>query len=771
MVKQSFFSYFSKLPSWGGTLPKAYIIPYSFSKLRPGIDNVYYDVVLSPAFSRAIAKIVFQFIVKHAGAEKYLDGDSISPWVKERDEFQQLCTELLTAAIEKASGEPSGVQIDYLAQTTVTKALLNEIRVQFETLIERFNSVVWEKEQSHTHDLREIVQIKEKTASLRQQRKSIIYNTSKELFGYLLEVQQRNINPLRRRYFADDTLLPGEFFANPLIYQGSRLEDSSDDNLMIEEYVLLSRRAPEPNTYEEILVLLTNLVGKIELDTCEATARPENKEKESSPHVDEAEDINQHGSLQRQGWLKHTDTIDVLFNYFQTENMAGEYTGDAAEKDPQEPKNRLEEQKKFLAYCYKEFEKKGLIDIIAASCELKAIYEDYCPPLVPQQILQFLVTPKAMRDIEAQLQRVYKIYGHSLSLDVLKSVIKRLQKLTVVQKQKYLVDFMKGFVRYHRDLDNFNMLRAAIDRVSLISDVRSYDLAKANNTLYEFLLPHEQETATEERPVQNQVAVKIELRGLADISHHFGTRGLQSASYISRHLFEPIAGLASRYAASKLLIDQGAIVLAIVGRQGAGERSYSVARACGLAMQLMMIIQRFNTENVKKQLPVLEVGIGVGFEDGPPVFGFDGESKIAISKAVDDAAQLSAWSSLLPGYSRKKSGPYNISLYPDRRGHGTTEGNDVFILRYNINGIGLNSAGFEQLSKEIDLEPFPCDLSEFQEEGSTLYRGKIPARGGVNQTLIIREALIPQVDAGELQPNRHAEEKFYEICINPELYE
>ena len=771
MVKQSFFSYFSKLPSWGGTLPKAYIIPYSFSKLRPGIDNVYYDVVLSPAFSRAIAKIVFQFIVKHAGAEKYLDGDSISPWVKERDEFQQLCTELLTAAIEKASGEPSGVQIDYLAQTTVTKALLNEIRVQFETLIERFNSVVWEKEQSHTHDLREIVQIKEKTASLRQQRKSIIYNTSKELFGYLLEVQQRNINPLRRRYFADDTLLPGEFFANPLIYQGSRLEDSSDDNLMIEEYVLLSRRAPEPNTYEEILVLLTNLVGKIELDTCEATARPENKEKESSPHVDEVEDINQHDSLQRQGWLKHTDTIDVLFNYFQTENRAGEYTGDAAEKDPQEPKNRLEEQKKFLAYCYKEFEKKGLIDIIAASCELKAIYEDYCPPLVPQQILQFLVTPKAMRDIEAQLQRVYKIYGHSLSLDVLKSVIKRLQKLTVVQKQKYLVDFMKGFVRYHRDLDNFNMLRAAIDRVSLISDVRSYDLAKANNTLYEFLLPHEQETATEERPVQNQVAVKIELRGLADISHHFGTRGLQSASYISRHLFEPIAGLASRYAASKLLIDQGAIVLAIVGRQGAGERSYSVARACGLAMQLMMIIQRFNTENVKKQLPVLEVGIGVGFEDGPPVFGFDGESKIAISKAVDDAAQLSAWSSLLPGYCRKKSGPYNISLYPDRRGHGTTEGNDVFILRYNINGIGLNSAGFEQLSKEIDLEPFPCDLSEFQEEGSTLYRGKIPARGGVNQTLIIREALIPQVDAGELQPNRHAEEKFYEICINPELYE
>lgn len=730
MVKQSFFRYFSKLPSWGGIPPKAYIIPYSFDKLRPGIDNVHYDVFMSPAFCQAIGKIVFQFIVKHAGAEKYLNRDSVSPWIKERDEFQHLCTELLASAVEKAKGETGGAQLDYLAQTTVAKILLNEIRVQFETLVEKFNSIVWEKEISYTHDLREVAQVKEKTASLRQQRKAVIYNTSKELFRYLLEVQQRSIYPLRRRYFDDDTFLPGEFFANPLIFQGSRLEDSSDDNLMIEEYVLLSRRRAESNTYETILTLLTEMVGKFELDSSEAAGCTENNSRELPPYVAESEDICQQGSLQRDGWLKHTDTIDILFNYFQTEDRLGENKGDATEKDSRELKKRLEEQKKFLGYCYKEFEKKGLIEIIAASCELKAIYKDYCPPLVPQQILQFLVTPKASRDIEAQLQRAYKIYGHSLSLDVLKSVIKRLLKLTIIQKQKYLLDFMKGFVRYHRDLGNFNMLRMAIDRISLISDVQSYDLAKANNTLYEFLLPQEQETVAEERPVQNHVVVKVDLRGIADISRHFAAKGLQSASYFSRHLFEPVSGIVSQYAASKILVEQGGLVLAIVERQGAGERSYSVARACGLAMQLMMMIQRFNAENAKKQLPVLEVGIGVGFENGPPVFAYDGESKIMISKAIDDAVQLSACGRFRPGDFKKKPGPYNIYLYPAESGNATTDDAAAWFLSYNINGIGLNRLGFEQLSREIDLEPFPCDLSMFMEEGSTLYRGKIPTRGG-----------------------------------------
>ena len=762
MGMHSFFSYFSKLPSWGGTPPKSYSIPYSFDTLRTGLDNVHYDVFLSPFFSQAIGKIAFQFIVKNSDSEKFLDSDTVSSWVKERDKFQHLCTELLAMAVNKASGEDCGVQLDYLIQTIVVKTLLSEIRGQFETLIEKFNGIVWEKETSFSQDLRAVAQIKEKTASLRQQRKAIIYNTSKELFGYLLEVQQKNIIPLRRKYFGDDSLLPGEFFANPLIYQGSRLEDSSDDSLMIEEYVLLSRRRAEPNTYERILSLLTQLIGKIELDSAGAIDPLEQKHEEQYPDGTESENTGSEGKQQRDDWLKQTDTIDILFNYFQTEGMnnAGAYKNTAG-NDPLEQQRRQEAQKKFLAYCYKEFEKKGLVEIIAASCEVKALYKEYCPPLVPQQILQFWVTPKASHDIEAQLQRAYKIYGHSLSLESLKSVIKRLAKLTEVEKQQRLIEFMKGFVRYHRDLGNFNILRTAMDRVRLISDIKSYDLSKANNTLYEFLLPQEQESVVDEKPVQNHVAIKVELRGLADINRFFSVKGLHAASYFSQNLFDPISRVVSGYSAFKVEVGQSAIVLVLIERQGGRGKTSDISRACGLAMQLMTVIQCFNAENAKKQLPLLEVGVGVGYEDGPPVFLYDGESKITISKAIDDAAQLSACSRPLQGHFDKNKGPYNIYLTPVV---GDTAATGDTALRFrcnNYNGIGLSRSGFSKLADEIDLEVFVCDLPEFEKESSTLYKGKLAGEEGKTPLLIIREAQTPEIDA----------EKIYEICINAELYE
>ena len=757
----SFLNYFSKLPSWGAAPPKSYSIPYSLDTLRTGLDNVHNDTFLSPAFSQAIGTIAFQCIVKYSNSEKYLDMDTVS-WTQERDKFQHLCTELLTTAVNKAGDEVGGVQLDYLAQTLIVKNLLSEIRGQFETLIEKFNGIVWEMETSFSQDLRAVAQLKEKTVSLRQQRKAIIYNTSKELFGYLLEVQQKNIDPLRRKYFGDDALLPNEFFANPLIYQGSRLEDLSDDSLMIEEYVLFSRRLAEPNTYEKILALLAQMIGRIEIDSAGATGPLGQTYEQQYRDGADSENIGRQGKPQRDDWLKQTETIDILFNYFQPESMNN--TGahkNLAEDDPLEQRKRQEAQKKFLAYCYKEFEKKGLVEIIAASCELKGLYKEYCPPLVPQQILQFWITPKASHDIEAQVQRAQKIYGHSLSLESLKSVIKRLAKLTVVEKQQRLIEFMKGFVRYHRDLGNFNLLRTAMNRVRLISDIKSYDLSKANNTLYEFLLPQEQESDTDEKPVRNHVAVKLEMRGLADINRYFSAQGLHGASYFSRNLFDPISRVVSQYSAFKVEVGQSAIVLVLIERQGGRGKTSDISRACGLAMQLMTVVQRFNAENAKKQVPLLEVGIGVGYEDGPPAFLYDGESKITISKAIDDAAQMSACNSPLPEHFDKNRGPYNISLNPIAGDTALTGDAACRFRCNNYNGIGLSRSGFGKLADEIDLQAFVCDLPGFEEKGSTLYKGNLPGEEGNTQLLIVRETQAPE----------HEAVKVYEICINPELSE
>jgi len=300
-----------------------------------------------------------------------------------------------------------------------------------------------------------------------------------------------------------------------------------------------------------------------------------------------------------------------------------------------------------------------------------------------------------------------------------------------------------------------------MNRVRLISDIKSYDLSKANNTLYEFLLPQEQESDTDEKPVRNHVAVKLEMRGLADINRYFSAQGLHGASYLSRNLFDPISMVVSQYSAFKVEVGQSAIALVLIERQGGRGKTSDISRACGLAMQLMTVVQRFNAENAKKQVPLLEVGIGVGYEDGPPAFLYDGESKITISKAIDDAAQMSACNSSLPEHFDKNRGPYNISLNTIAGDTALTGDAACRFSCNNYNGIGLSRSGFGKLADEIDLQAFVCDLPGFEEKGSTLYKGNLPGEEGNTQLLIVRETQAPE----------HEEVKVYEICINPELSE
>jgi hypothetical protein len=175
----------------------------------------------------------------------------------------------------------------------------------------------------------------------------------------------------------------------------------------------------------------------------------------------------------------------------------------------------------------------------------------------------------------------------------------------------------------------------------------------------------------------------------------------------------------------------------------------------------MMVIQRFDAENAKKQIPLLEVGVGVGYEDGPPAFLYDGESKITISKAIDDAAQLSACSSPWTEYSDKNRGPYNIYRVPIVGDTAATGDAACQFRCNNYNGIGLSRSGFNKLADEIDLQAFVCDLPGFEEKSSTLYKGDLEGEEGNTRLLIVREAQMPENEAV----------KFYEICINPELSE
>ena len=761
------FSNFSDLT---GLPLKAYSVKFSLDRLIPGVDNIRHDVLLSPDFCKSISKLAYQLFLKHAKAKKLLNIDPTSSLVSERDEFKHLCGDVLRAAINQAKSG-SEIQIDQLAQITIVKKLAEEIPRQYSKLIENFNDNARRHEIASSEGLNSYIKIKEKLSEIQQNKKSILLSVAEELFYYLLEVQHENIKEMRESILGPETILPDDVFSNPIIH----VENPFDDLFMMDEYVLIGHRFEDPDSYENLLFLIRSLLRKILLKiflTDSSVA---------------AESINQakitqkvYGKFEKNYqdtrsdsidlWLNHVDNIDLLFNSFKSwERYQLLKNQKKSQKDVEKLKKLAKNQEKLLNFFYKKFNKTGLVKRITAFYEMKSVYLEYCPPLIPHQVLQFLIQPKQRKNIASQLSRVKGFYGKSFSLVPLKKKIADLRKITVQEKKNYLIQFINDFARYHRDFQNFLMLKDAMDSINLVSEQKIIDLSRENNLLYEFLLPDEQ--PPEEKPIIHHVVIKADLRDSTHITLKMKEKGLNPASFFNLNFFVPITSILFDYSAEKVFLEGDAIILAISEREDTPEEWYCVARACGIARKILQIVQKYNSQSKKHNLPVLELGIGISYNDSPPTFLFDESNRIMISPAINAADRMSKCTKPLSKEISNLKNPFNLYVFQKASENSAASPKDNVFLRHNVNGIELNAEGFEKLSKEIDLKPLECHIPELQPEKIRVHTGKFPTVTGKYHRLIIREDRIPVISPHDFSLIRKTNKKYYEVCTHPLLYE
>jgi hypothetical protein len=119
---------------------------------------------------------------------------------------------------------------------------------------------------------------------------------------------------------------------------------------------------------------------------------------------------------------------------------------------------------------------------------------------------------------------------------------------------------------------------------------------------------------------------------------------------------------------------------------------------------------------------------------------------------------------------QKNRSPFNLLVFqgmPDAEMSKTT---DDLLIRYNVNGIELNEAGFRKLAQEIDLKQFYGDIPDLQLEKVRLYTGKFPTKSNRYQRLVIREADVPAVNPKDFSELHFTHHKYYEVCTSPTLY-
>lgn len=752
----SFFNFFSKPPSLKQLPLKRYRVDLPLNRLVLGVDNLHLDVHISPQAHNTVKRAVFLLIIKHSRTENFFEDYKKEICENEKKTLNHICTNVLLEGINRAKSE-SEVQMDFLGQASLAKLFLEEIKNQYEKLIANIEDINRTYELSQKHDPVEFFKLKEKLTEIKLNQKRIFLLVGEELFQVLADVNANNLRNIRESNFHSDHILPDNFFLNPMLHT----DNAADDFFLIEAYVLFGQRSEDPDTYQSLKSIIYDLFSKTDLgqdSTKDGDSINENEKREKKE-----EGIFNAEENALDPWIMEIDNIDRMFNYFDSREQYERSKGGKETKNIlADLKSQMENQEKLLNLFYRKFKKARLIKRIVAAYEMKSVFGSYCPPMRPRQVREFLVEPGMRKPIIRQLKG-----RKSLSLAPLDETISQMKSCSVQQKKQYLFCFLKQFFRYHRDMKNGRLLKGAMDTINIVKEEKILTLSRANRSLHEFLLPEERDR--EEKPILNHVIVKADIRGSMDITSLMRARGLNPASYFSLNFFDPISEILSDYDGSKVFIEGDAIILSIFEHEDTPQGWYSVARACGLAIRMLDIVRQYNVKNQKHDLPILELGIGVCYNQSPPTFLFDGDSRIMISPAINQADRLSSCNKMLRKRFKDQTQMFNLLVYqnvPEEEIEATA---DDLSLRYNVSGIELNPDGFAKLSREINLESMMYPVENNVEV--KLYTGKVPTVSGKYQRLVIREATIFEVKPETMDVIGKTSRKYYEVCTHPDIYE
>jgi class 3 adenylate cyclase len=762
-----FLKFQPRLPGLKYFPMESYSTDLSLEGLVVGVDNIRYDVRLSPDFCDKTSKLAALLIEQETGVWTGDEKERLAELSRRQDSYSQGYDDIMSDAIDKARAAKE-IRIDYLAQIAILSMVYEEIRKQYDVLIRHCKSAIRRLGLEGHEDHKTSLRLKENLAHVLQNRERIQQRVGLILCGTFREIRKTKIREMREAVFGQDLLFLLDLLGNPIIH----MDNPFNDHFMIEEYdICLGRREEDPDRYERMLNLMRSIYNFLDMEDTTSIhwtldhRRREIKAEQWSGNKNKAEK-----ALKRlDDWIKQPENIDTLLN----RNLTNRHykllqKENASQKLLSAQRLRMKHQKLLMGYFYHQFSRTKVMERIAASYEIQPIYRDYCPPLVPQQVLQYLITPKNRRLVKTRLKRLKKLYGKSYRLRPLNRKVVQLERMGSEKKKEHLLRFLRAFCRYHRDFSAFTTYRRASERINLVSDQKTLALSKANQTLYEFLLPHEQEMT--EKPICNHTIIKADIRGSTDITHRMNERGLNSATYFSLNFFDPITEILSEYGAHKVFIEGDAIILVIFEQEETPSGWYSVARACGMAVNMLMIINRYNKKGQEHQLPILELGIGICHHSDSPTFLFDGNNRIMISPAINLADRLSGCHKSVRRIIRKNKSPFNLFVFQGATDEEIGKTADDLFLRYNINGIELNDAGFRKLSQEIDLKQFYGDIPDLQLEKVRLFTGKFPTKSGRYQRLVIREARVPAVNPKNLNQRHFTHRKYYEVCTSPTLY-
>jgi hypothetical protein len=702
--------------------------------LMVGVDNLRHDVQLSPRFAEAARAHIARLIMRYGELEDLLAAEAVAKpqgpsWMrtqaapkpndkerKDSGEWKPALAELHVAALNRAKKEDKPV-LDLLGRLAVTKFLRTEMTLQFGQVLERCRVLLKGYDGVRQQ---KALEYRERVAGFQVRKKIILRKTGQEIFSTLREVEKSTLARTRRSLFGESSATADVYplFLNRLLF----CDDGRDDYLCAEHYVMLGNWDRDPDRYgrmREVVSAFLRSVYGMEI---------------SGETID--------------GWMNVPENARAL---------VGSGTPDESTAEG------LAQQERLAAWV-RLLEDEQVMENVIASYHVVPLLGEYAPRINPQQLKNALISRAECDRVERMIQEHGKLSPNSLY-----AAVAKVAGCRGSERAKVAARFLQDFFHYHRDLRRLETLNAAQDSVNLAANEKMRELSRLNGTLYNFLLPEEQQEPDEEK-VLRHVVLKADVRDSTRLTRTMMDAGLNPASYFSLNFYDPVNKLLPKYGAQKVFLEGDAIILAILEREG--EPGLAVSRACVLAREMIEIVRGYNELVQRSGMPCIELGVGITLQESAPLYLMDGEHQIMISEALNESDRLSSCNKRARKEMEGQAGPFHVYVFQAAEMEAGGNAEDV-LLSFNLSGIRMNEAAFRKLQDEISLEPMAVRLpaSGTSDKGEyTLYSGVVPVDRDIFRDIVVRQSRIPHIDSGDFSVERWTERFYYEVCSDPAIY-
>src|SRR5450432_387209 len=234
---------------------KSYRVILPMGTLSIGVDNIHYDVFLSPKFVQTTRDYLFDLIRQNVSSTYFSGIEVRSSKQVDSTLFRKLLTEMLQSSLNRAKYQKN-IEIDVLFRLAILKFVSGELLNQFGNVILDGKEYIRKRGEYFERSQQAHV-IMARLSEMQSARRDVIRLIGQLVGQIINDIEENVIAKSRRALFGEDFNLYYELLKNKLIF----LDGNKDDFYFLEHYVLLGNYARDPDRIEAMDELFQQFLG------------------------------------------------------------------------------------------------------------------------------------------------------------------------------------------------------------------------------------------------------------------------------------------------------------------------------------------------------------------------------------------------------------------------------------------------------------------------------------------------------------------------------